>query len=763
MANKILSICLIILYLLINGCSHSKRLPAGDYLVTNNSIVYSKKIKKKSKEVTADLLEIANPKPNTGLFKIPLKIHEFTQNRKEKGFKNYLYKNFAEAPSLYDKNKADISRLKMNKYLLDNGYIGSTVTIDTIQKRRTVSVIYNVNAKRKHTIKRITTVSDSTQIGKVLSKVNESSRLKVGDFYNKKNIDRERARLATYLRNEGYINITSENFFFTVDTQFVDNVVEISVNYKLPSESKNPIQYKLGATYIHSLSREAKLDNRNIDTVLIKKGMYDLQSFEILRPKILDITVDQDSSDYISVEKQQLNINHFISYGLFKFVNQKYGDPYGDSLNILDRHIYLTPGSDASIGAEFELNNRSGNFFGTAVTATFNNFNTFKGAEKFSVDVTLGTEFQVNKNQNLLNTLIADVNLQLDVPRILIPFLKFKPSTFYIPHTKINFSNLGERRLESYTALRSSFNFSYQWRETSKSNHLFTPLSISYLNLLNTTQIFEDRLATDRRLFLSLQDVIDLGLEYTYTFTDQGSNKSNNYSYLNLSTRVSGNLLSALVKKKNTQGQKIIIETPFSQYAKINLDYRFYIPLRKSQLVSRINTGLAYAYGNAGEVPYNEQFAVGGAQSMRGFTFRGLGPGSYVILDDPNNAVENQFYDHTGDILLEMNLEYRFPMAGFLKGAVFFDAGNIWLVNENTDKPGGQFQIDTFLNQIAVNTGYGLRLDFNFLLIRLDLGLVLRRPFINEDFKWTINQSNKFNPSWWQDNLNLQVGIGHPF
>jgi len=286
---------------------------------------------------------------------------------------------------------------------------------------------------------------------------------------------------------------------------------------------------------------------------------------------------------------------------------------------------------------------------------------------------------------------------------------------------------------------------------------------VTYLDILSTSALFQERLETDRRLFLSLQDIIDLGIEYTFTYTNQSSSRVKNYSYLNVSARLSGNTLNAIVKTENADGQKILFNTPFSQYSKLGVDYRLYFPFRKSQLVARVNSGIAYAYGNADEVPYNEQFVVGGSQSLRGFDFRGLGPGSYVLQTDPDNIVANQFYDQTGDILIEMNLEYRFPMIGFLKGAVFMDAGNIWLINANVDKPGGLFESDKFLNQIAVNTGYGFRLDFNFLLIRLDLGLVLRRPYLNEGFDWTLNRSGALSGDWFSNNLNFQLGIGYPF
>jgi len=769
MKNKPLLIFLAFAYLFLNGCSSTKFLKEGSYLVTKNSIhILQPENIKKDKQVKQDLLEIAKPKPNSGgAFKVPLRIYGYTENRKEKGFKNFLRKKYAEAPSIYDPQKVEVSTLKMEKYLLDHGFIGSKVSADTLTRKKKIEIEYNVSIKQRHTIREVTHIKDTTEIGYYLEEFARFSLIKVGDFYSKSNIDEERARLSLSLQNKGYLDVSEENFYFTVDTQHVDHVVDITINYKLPKGSKSLVRYRLGTTNLFTLDDGARARKLVPDTVAVKPGLSSIQYYEILRPKILDFTVDQDSSEIISFERQQLTVNHFVSYGIYSFVNQKYSSPYGDSLNILDRNIYLTPGSDASVGLEFELNNRTGNFFGTAITGSYKNNNSFKGAEIFSTGLSLGTELQVNNNQNLLNTLIVDFNLGVEIPRLLIPYFYNKPPKFHIPRTKVSLSNLFESRSASFTAIRSTLQYAYQWRENKRSNHSLAPLSVSYLNLLSTTPAFDTLILTDVRLQLSLQNVIDLGLEYTYTFTNQDPNKTDNYIYFNINPRFSGNLLNAIISKENALGQKTLFDTPFAQYAKLTLDYRFFIPHRKSKLVYRFHAGLAYAYGNSEEIPFNEQYAVGGAQSLRGFPFRGLGPGSFVL--DPTNTtisdltVINQNFDQTGDILFETNLEYRFPMAGFLKGAVFLDIGNVWLLNKNQGKPGGLFQFDTFYKQLGINTGYGFRFDFDFLVLRLDLGFVLRRPYLNEGFEWTPSRSDAFTNEWLFNNLNLQIGIGYPF
>lgn len=762
MQNLLRLLIIFLSFLTFWSCNTAKYLAEDEYVIVENKIVFDKDENLiKINKTRAALNELITPEVNSKWNKLPVLIYHNNERRKAKG-KKEIFKRRAEAPSIYAAKQVELSRLKMEKYLLDNGFIGSKVETSHSTNGKKAKVEYAVNIQPVHIIQSITEISDSTEVGKLLQEFKRYTVLKVGNEYSKEKIDQERFRFARTLKNSGFVNITEEYFYFTIDTQYVDHVVDMGIHFKVPEQKEILTRYKIGNTYLEWNNHDQGVSK---DTAIIKPGLYSYGSESLLKPKVIDITVDQDKGEYISEEKQELTLNHFLSYNLFKHVNQKYSKPYGDSLDIIDRYVDLAYSADGSIGGDFELNNRSGSFFGTAVTGSFTNKNTFKGAETFSASLTLGAELQINENQSLLNSLLAEINTTLSIPRLLLPnFIKYKPSSFYIPNTVVGLKNSLQNRIDSYNAAKSTLSFGYNWRETKKSNHEVTLLSVSYTDIFNRSANFLQLEQNDRRLALSLQDLFDIGLEYTYTFTNQGSRRRRDYSFFTATARTAGNTLSALINSTNSAGDKSIFGIPFSQYSKVQLDFRHYIKIKKSQLIARIETGVAFAYGNSEEIPYDEQFVVGGAQSLRGFQLRGLGPGEFVIIQSINDAVRNQLYDQTGDILLEMNLEYRFPIFGYLKGATFFDAGNIWLINEDLTKPGGLFQTDTFLEQIAINTGVGLRFDVeSFIVVRLDLGALLRRPYLNEGFQWTTSRPDAFTGSWALDNLRLQLGLGYPF
>ncbi len=744
------------------SCNTTKYLAEKESLIVQNNIEFNdpNTLSKVNKTRTA-LNGLITPVVNSTWNKIPTIIYYKNIERKAAG-KKEIFSNRADKPALYTPEDVELSRLRMEKYLLDNGFIGSTVYVSKITENKKTKVNYFVSLKPIHTIQTLSRISDSTKVGKLLQSFDKYSVIQEGDRYSKEKIDEERARYAKTLKNSGYLNITEDYFYFTVDTQYHENIVDMGIHFKVPEEKETLTRYKIGNTYLKWENNRRIISQ---DSIEIKPGLYSYGSEDLMKARIIDLTVDQDKGDYISEGKQELTLSHFLSYNLFRHVNQKYSPAYGDSLDTIDRYIDLAYASDGRLGTDFELNNRSGSFFGTAITGSYTNKNTFKGAETFSASLTLGAELQVNENQSLLNSLIAELNTTLSIPRLLIPkFFKYKPSSFFIPNSFIGLKNSIQNRIDTYSAVKSTLSLGYNWRETKKSNHEITLLSLSYLNIFRRSPEFIDLESNDRRLALSLQDLFDIGMEYTYTFTNQDSKSKRDYSFFTATARTSGNTLNAVINSASSNVNKTIFGIPFSQYAKIQLDLRHYVNIKKSQLVGRLKTGLAYAYGNSEQIPYNEQFLVGGAQSIRGFQLRGLGPGDFVLDVDPDNPVRNQFFDQTGDILLEMNLEYRFPIFGYLKGATFIDAGNIWLLAEDPIKPGGRFGRDTFIEQIAINTGIGLRLDIeSFIVIRLDLAALMRRPFLNEGFEWTTSRPDAFTRDWVFDNLRLQLGFGYPF
>jgi outer membrane protein assembly factor BamA len=309
--------------------------------------------------------------------------------------------------------------------------------------------------------------------------------------------------------------------------------------------------------------------------------------------------------------------------------------------------------------------------------------------------------------------------------------------------------------------------FGYDWKNTANTEQNFNPLAVTYAHLTNTTQTFNDLLDANPLLKKSFEEQFIIGQNYSFTYNNQLEKDHKNHLYFKGEIDLSGNLLqlvqSLFLKRSATPDDPYkIFGTIYSQYYKFDIDVRQYYNTtdQGASIANRIIVGVGVPYGNSTTLPYVKQFYIGGSNSVRAFTARGLGPGSYKMSDSIASA---SFLDQAGDIKLEGNTEYRFPIVSILKGALFIDAGNIWLMRADTSRPGGQFSSKTFLSEIAVGTGFGIRLDLSFFVLRLDIAFPLRIPSLPHDERWVLKKIALGNSSWRKNNLEFNVGIGYPY
>jgi outer membrane protein assembly factor BamA len=327
-----------------------------------------------------------------------------------------------------------------------------------------------------------------------------------------------------------------------------------------------------------------------------------------------------------------------------------------------------------------------------------------------------------------------------------------------MPRTKASISYDILNRTKLFSMNSFSFNFGYNWKESARKEHELIPFTVTYVNPINVTQEYLDSAKGNSTLLRAVEKQLILGSNYSYTYNSLLGNMPANGFYFNGMLDLSGNVAGLLTSANAKKGDTVKIgEVPFSQYTKVDLDFRWYrrVGGGKTIWANRIITGIGIPYGNSTVLPYIKQFFSGGNNSIRAFRSRSVGPGTFL---DTNATT---FYDQSGDIRLELNSELRIPLSGIIHGAVFIDAGNIWLFNEDTTKPGGKFSGD-FLNQLAVGAGVGLRFDFNFLVLRLDLATPLRKPWL-QDKRWVLNQFNLKNRDWRRENLVFNLAIGYPF
>ncbi len=723
------------------------------------------KINKQGK-VESELAAIARPTPVTGLEKWQVGLYNSINKKgKEKGLSAWIQRKFGRPPVIYSDRMAEQSRLVMGKYLQDNGYFGATIWLDTITKGQKVTANYTIHSQGQYFIREIFRPADTLALTGLLAQRENETLLKKNRPFDLSLLTEERSRLAGIANEHGYYEVTKDNFYYFVDTTAGTLQTDLYLRLKKTGDNSLYQIYHLGDAWVfpdYSLERDA---SRSLADTLDYGDLHIVQTEEILRPTVLSRLIWQDDQAVFSKKEQSNTINRLLNLGIYKFVNIRFEEELRQDSHLLHRRIFLTPGLMHDLGLEFQVNSRSGNFLGTEVSASFNHKNAFKGAELFNTSVTAGLETNVGANAGtIINTLSVSGNASLSLPGIYAPFLertRIRGET--LPRTQFSIGDDYQQRSGFFTV--NSFNFSagYTWRQ-SKWQHQFNPLFVNFINTLKTSEKLDALLAENRRLRTSFENVLILGLSHQLSLSNQTPASKGRYFFWRGSIESAGGLLDLISGGFNSERPRKVLGIQFSQYLKVDSDLRQYFPLRKGMLAGRFNFGLGYPYSNAEVLPYIKQYFIGGASSVRAFRIRTLGPGSYQtkLTDDGSN-----FVDQTGDLRLELNLEYRFPIFSFLKGAVFTDAGNIWLVrgdaDESTPEKDGLFKFDEFHKEIAVGCGFGLRLDFDVAVIRLDWATPLKDPSEAEGERWQFSEIQLLKSSWRKDHVVWNIAIGYPF
>ena len=485
--------------------------------------------------------------------------------------------------------------------------------------------------------------------------------------------------------------------------------------------------------------------------------IYVIDPEQKFKPKIFDRALYFKKGDLYNRADHNLTLNRLINLGVFKFVKNEF--VISDSLNHkFDTYYLLTPRQIQSLRLEALGRTNSANYAGSELNLNWTHRNLFRGAEQFKASVYGAFDVQIGGPKDAKNLFRAGANAQLSIPRIVAPF-RFNSSSAFVPRTNISIGYEFQNRTEYYTLNTFSGSFGYLWKENVRKEHDLKIIDITYVTPANVTPLYDSISAKSQALQRVVQKQLIFGPTYSYTYTNTMLPKKNTIYYkgtLDLAGNLTGLFSGANVKDGK---QKSIFGVPFSQYAKMEHDFRFYHKLGdKSSFASRFIGGIAYPYGNSDNIPFSKQFFSGGSNSIRAFRARTLGPGSF----DPRTIKQGYYFDQSGDIKLELNAEYRANIYKFLNVAFFADAGNIWLVNDDIQRPGAKFSSD-FLSEIAVGAGFGLRLDFSILILRLDLAMPFRVPYYEKGDRWTFDKINFGNSSWRRDNLILNIAIGYPF
>jgi outer membrane protein insertion porin family len=448
-----------------------------------------------------------------------------------------------------------------------------------------------------------------------------------------------------------------------------------------------------------------------------------------------------------------------VNLGTFKFVKNQFrvSDTTG---NYLDAYYYLTPLPKKSIRLELLAKTNSANYTGTELNLNWSNRNAFRGAELLTISAFGGVEVQVSGQNNGFNVYRFGTEANLIWPRLVAPFKLNSPSGF-VPKTKATLGYEFQNRTKLYSLQTFKGSFGYLWKESEQKEHLLNITEITYASPQNVTPLYQEQINVNPSLEKVIEKQLIFGPTYSYTYTNTLQRRKKNTFYykgtIDLAGNIAGLASGANIEKKDPIK---LFDVPFSQFIKIENDFRHYYRLGPdSQIATRVIAGAGFAYGNSRELPFIKQFFIGGTNSLRAFRARSIGPGSF---DGASTNTNSFLPDQSGDIKLEFNTEYRAKIYGLVKGALFIDAGNIWLLNENTEKPGAKFS-KKFMNEIAVGAGAGLRFDFSFLILRTDLAFPLRKPYLPDGDRWVLDKIDFGSGPWRRENLVFNLAIGYPF
>jgi len=758
---------LILICLLLAACSGTKHLPKGEKLYTGGEIKLetTDKINKRFIKTIAE--SAVRPAPNKNYLGMRPKLWMYMaagENPKTK-FKKWLKKT-GEAPVLISSVKPGVTTAIIDAKLFNIGIFKSYSESKIVEKKHTAKVIYTSHIHKPYIVKELNYAISDDSLSHTILTEKKKSFIKPGEDYNLDILKNERIRIDALLKNNGYFYFNPDYLLFKADTSAVNHTISFKLTLK-DSIPKNALTvYRINKVFIdqdYSLNEE--VPDRTKDTIRYRNNVFIGKESEMnIRPRVILRSVYLKKNEIYSRQNHNITLNRLMSMGNFKFVRVKFSDSDTIAPGFLDVTILMTTMPNYTFRAGTDLVSKSNNFTGPRMNLSLLNRNTFKGAELLNLNMAGSFEAQFSGNNKNLYSYSWNPQVELTFPRFIVPFKIKRTNSIYIPKTRLSLSYNYLKRVDYFDMRTSQFIYGFKWKENIKKEHELNPINVSYTSLGNQSAAFTELLVGNPFLKKSYEEQFIAGGNYSFTYNEQVVPVKKMQYFLLATAETAGNVfsLAKLIggEKPSSENPSKVVGSIYSQYAKLSIDARGYFNFSdKNKMAMRVFAGVAKPFGNSSILPYTKQFFSGGPNSLRAFQINSVGPGTNY-----QNSDNRGFLQLGGDIKLEMNGEYRFNIYRFFKGALFVDAGNVWLQKSNPANTGSPFLFSTFMNEIAVGTGVGLRIDVSFFILRFDLAMPLRKiPKPGDNFRWVTDQINFANSSWRSENLILNIAIGYPF
>lgn len=744
------------------GCNLTKNVPDNDalYMGANVKMKNSEASGKENKVIKADLQGLTRPKPNSKLFGIRFKLGIYNLAGKGNKGLSKLLKKYGEPPVLLSQLNLDKNVAVLENTLENKGFFRADVLGDTLIKNKKAEASYNVTTGVQYTINEIVFPPDSGSINHAINSTISKSLLKKGNTFNLDVIKGERLRIDADLKEKGFYFFSPEHLIVFVDSTIGGDQVNLYVRFKPEVPSAATAKYAINDVFIYSNYNlnSARRDTLKTDSSLYR-GYYVIDRKKTFKPAVFDRMMMFSPEDIYNRTDHNVTLARLINLGTFKFVKNRF-EVLPDS-NKLNAYYYLTPLPKKSLSFEIGGLTKTPNATGSEVSLKWRNRNAFKGAELLTVSTYFGTEVQFSSQNSGVNVMRYGAEANLAVPRFILPIFRFNTKGTFVPRTNFQLGYDVLNRSKQYTLNSFRAQFGYVWRDNIRTEHRFNPIAVNYVQPLNVSREYDSSIQFRPVLKRAIEKQFILGSNYNFNYNqlaDKEKNATGIYfnGLLDLSGNIAGLVTGANIRSGDTAK---IFSLPFSQFVKTELDFRYYKKFGlKNQLANRIIVGVGLPYGNSSIIPFTQQFFIGGNNSLRGFRSRSVGPGTDTTggnFRGAQNKVKQIFADKTGDIKLELNSELRIPLNNIFSTALFVDAGNIWLYNQNPNQPGGKFS-KNFFKELAVDAGVGFRIDVTILLLRLDLAVPLRKPYLPENQRWVTNKLGF-------GDIVYNLAIGYPF
>ena len=778
------------------ACNVTRNLPEGSFLLSR-VVIEGDEQTPRSERITDerdDLTKHVRQTPNKRFlgFNFYVWMYERAKPEKDNWWNNFKRK-IGEEPVLLNMNLTQRSVENLETFMRTKGYFSSSVSchVDTTRRKRRAEVTYRLTQREAMRIESLDYNIRDVSLRPVILADTANSIIGPGDVLDITQLDEERNRIASYLNNCGYFDFTVNNITYEVDTIGLKDraKVEMIISPVLEGyDERGRPEYKDHSIYrINTINIYPTYDptlrstggfkpNANIDTVSYGglNIIRDLNAKPHLRSLVLSRVVPLQPNSIYSAREVQATYNELMSLGLFR--NTKVGFTKGDGTpamvtyvgskyddnkqfvdiqeQYLNCNIYCTPALQQSVKVEVEASSTS-SFYGLSATVGYTNNNMFRGAEAFDIAARFGFEFMYAPDVAKRSAQELNVTTGLSFPRFLTPFHIPYGDIVSQPRTRLEFAfdfqNRPYYRRNIFTA-----RWAYSWRRGERSSFVLRPIDINWIDVKDVDQQFLADI-DNKYLRTSFESQLNAGLTASYVYNTQRNKLDATSTIMRANLETSGNLIQGLESlfSHHAPGKSYyeILGIRYSQYVRADVSLSHTHDLgHKMALAGRLFAGVGATYGNSAgrSIPFDKMFYCGGANSMRGWVPRTLGPGGV-------SGVNNTLYPaQVGDMRLEANLEYRFPIWSVFNGALFFDAGNVWYLRESqASSPEEVFHFDEFYKQLGFNTGLGLRIDVTFVILRIDLGLQLHNPGLAEGQRW-------IHDFRWR-NMALNFGVGYPF